>query len=758
MFTRRNLICAAALIALGPWLPAFAHEEFSQQEIEKTPEGGSLEERKARVATLKQFRMAEGNQQRAIYKVRRAALEASGLSPAEAARALTGGLSMAFPFSAQPELRSTGSVKTLTVLIDFKNYRAATVLPGLTAAGIRDNIYGTGTTAAQAFKPHESLHEYYRRASQDQVDVQGKVLDWHKFAKNRTEYEPAKAPSSLPPAVRAQVQARNDNAAIFKMLSEALDAVDGAEDLSQYDNDFDGDIDLVTILYAGPPTGWGSFWWAYRWEFFVPEATTKKFDGKRAKQFVFQFVDKRGPAGGDFDPTTLLHEMGHAFGLADYYDYEPAEGPQGGVGGLDMMHANQGNQNAFSRWLLDWIKPAVIGMGSPAVRTLNASGSTVKTDKAIAIFPGLTGTGSPGQEMYIIENRHRVGNDTKLPGDGLLIWHVDAAVNSDDSDFANDNSFTDRKLIRLVRADNPNDFTDPEHGTAATYFTTGKALTPSSAPNSHDYAGNDTRITVDQITAAGETMKVRVGFLQTSPTPTAPPTPAIAPAAAEPPTVTSVVMSDTGLDLDDLEALDRQFAGKTAEQLAAQWAQLADQNAANGNPDARLAVRKLLLAHWSAKDGRHSAEAALQLAAEDPLRAQGLGLALAGWAQNAPAAAAKWYLADARAALRDQPSALRQPFTRDAFAGLYVMAPAKAVEGLERLSSTGEIVGAVDGIFAASATLGELPEELGAELAKSKSDLVKARSEVLQAWRAAQEQIKDPAQRREFQLMQHPEY
>jgi hypothetical protein len=66
------------------------------------------------------------------------------------------------------------------------------------------------------------------------------------------------------------------------MLSEVLDAFDATHDFAQYDNDNDGDIDLVTLLYAGPNTGWGSFWWAYRWAFFIPEASTKRFDGKRA--------------------------------------------------------------------------------------------------------------------------------------------------------------------------------------------------------------------------------------------------------------------------------------------------------------------------------------------------------------------------------------------------------------------------------------------------------------------------------------------
>jgi hypothetical protein len=448
--------------------------------------------------------------------------------------------------------------------------------------------------------------------------------------------------------------------------------------------------------------------------------------------------------------------------LADYYDYDPNVGPQGGVGGLDMMHANQGNQNAFSRWLLDWIKPTVIGTGSSSVRTLHASGSTIKTDKAIAIFPGLTGTTSPGQEMFIIENRHKVGNDALLPGNGLLIWHVDASVNGGGNDFEYDNSFTDRKLIRLVRADNPVDFTHFESANAAPYFTTGKMLTPSSAPSSRDYAGNDTRITVDQIAAAGETMTVRIGFLPGSPMPN-PPLLAQGAAPATPPTgdtqltVESVLASPAPLDLDTLEALDQQFSTATAATLSDHWKKVDYQNAATANPETRLAVLKLLLARWASKDGTNAAEAILALPANDRLRTETLPLLLNSWARNAPAEAAKWYLDDKRKSLREGQVAHSAHFTREAFGGLYAVDPTEALQGIERLSSTAEIVNAVDGILHSGAMLGENPESLSARLLESKSDLVKARLSFIEALRGSEEKIKDPKQRKEFRklIQQH---
>lgn len=755
------MLCAAWLVIAGR---AFAHSELTPQLVKEYAATGTLEERKGRIAALKQFRMSEGAGQRAVYKVKRATLEASGLSPADAARALTTGPAMAFPFTAVPELRSKGTVKTLTVLVDFKDHRAAARLPNLTATGIRDNIYGTGTEAArESSKPHESVHEYYRRASQDQVDLQGNVLGWHHFAKDRKQYEPVKASPSLPAQQRQAQQARNDNAAIFKMLSEVMDAFDANHDFAQYDNDGDGDIDLVTILYAGPNTGWGSFWWAYRWEFFVPEALSKKYDGKRVKQFVFQFVETRGPNGSDYDPTTLLHEMGHAFGLADYYDYDPDVGPQGGVGGLDMMHANKGNQNAFSRWLVDWIKPAVVGSGGPVIRTLNASGSTRTTDKAIAIFPGLASGASPGQEMFIIENRQRIGNDELLPGNGLLIWHVDASVNSDGERFEFDNSFTDRKLIRLVRADNPNDFGDAESGSAATYFTSGKALTPSSSPNSQDYTGHDTRISVDQIGALGETVTVRIGFLAgtpPNPAPTglapaspqfaAPPVVAPSPPAV-PASMDALLAGQVPLDLDVLESLDHAFAATSASALAEYWRGAGSLDAAVSYPETRAAVLKLLGARWASKDGSSSANAVEQMPAENRLRSEILPLVLKSWAKNAPAEATRWYLDDKRKVLRGQQGAAAASFAREAFAGFYAIAPAEALKSIQSLDSPAQIAAAVDGVVHAGTRLGEKHEVVTAKLFQLPSNVIKARVDVIRGMRAAESRVGETRQRGEFE-------
>jgi M6 family metalloprotease-like protein len=105
------------------------------------------------------------------------------------------------------------------------------------------------------------------------------------------------------------------------MISEALRSFDDNHDFSQYDNNGDGFIDGLNVLYSGQSGGWSSFWWAYQWSFYVPDAQTTLFDGKRLGTFTWQRLDPRAD-DTDFDPQTLIHETGHLLGLPDLYDYK----------------------------------------------------------------------------------------------------------------------------------------------------------------------------------------------------------------------------------------------------------------------------------------------------------------------------------------------------------------------------------------------------------------------------------------------------
>ena len=662
---------------------------------------------------------------------------------------------MAFPYAATPELKSTGTVKTLTILVDFKDHRASTELAGMTPSVFQQNIYGPGTSAAQRFTPYESVNAYYRRASQGKVDIQGNVLGWYHFPNNQRQYQPTGGGTP-------DQKAAADNAAIFKMVSEALNSVGAGHDFAQYDNDNDGDIDLVTILYAGPDSGWGSFWWAYQWQFFVPAAQTTTFGGKRLKQFVFQFVSKRSQT--DFDPSTLLHEMGHAFGLADYYDYDEAVGPSGGVGGLDMMDAGRGNQNAFSRWLLDWIQPDIVGVGSPTAHQLVASGSANNTHKAIAIFPQLRNTNAPGQELFIVENRFRTGNDSgvpKLPNDGLLVWHIAADPNAENNNFLYDNSYTDRKLIRLVRADSAVDF--PAGGSAGpgTYFYPPHDFTPDSTPNTNGYGGDRTNVVLSNISVPGETMTVNIGF-STASSPFA--TPRRAPAADESPANDSgkvEVQSDSDaekevVDVPALEDLLQKFRSSTPEALTTAWHEALKESPKQRATRQSEVARQLILTQWAAKDGKAAVGALLELPTNEFTK-EAFPRVMETWANHDPSGAAQWYFAEKnQKETQARGLAAGQLFAEPLFKWYARNDYKKAVSLLDQVQVS-EIEGALTSLKDVSEIEGNAPSLLSDEIAKLKKNrnVIEAVDRLQEAKELFEKHETNPRTKEQFRKLLH---
>jgi len=204
-------------------------------------------------------------------------------------------------------------------------------------------------------------------------------------------------------------------------------------------------------------------------------------DGKKLGRYVWSWITR---STDQYHARTDIHETGHLLGLPDYYDYDGSVGPKGGVGNLDIMDGG-GGHNAFSKAMLGWLTPIVVSDGSRSL-TMKPSGNS---PDAVLIGPGASG--DVFSEFFIAQYRMRgVGNDPgNYPADGMLIWHVNAALKADGSDFLYDNSYTDRKLLRLMEADGLEQIeqSDSASADAGDFYVSPKALTPSTTPNSNFY-------------------------------------------------------------------------------------------------------------------------------------------------------------------------------------------------------------------------------------------------------------------------------
>lgn len=64
-------------------------------------------------------------------------------------------------------------------------------------------------------------------------------------------------------------------------------------------------------------------------------------------------------------------------------------------------------------------------------KTTTVSLADVKTGHSVV---KLQVAGAPSTEYWLVENRHAVGRDADLPGDGVLVWHIDDALSNNDSE------------------------------------------------------------------------------------------------------------------------------------------------------------------------------------------------------------------------------------------------------------------------------------------------------------------------------------
>ena len=147
----------------------------------------------------------------------------------------------------------------------------------------------------------------------------------------------------------------------------------------------------------------------------------------------------------------LCHEFGHLLGLPELY--APGGLPQEGIGVWGLM--GQGtwlglgerppHLSAWSKLRLGWVDVETIERTTHGVRL-----PAVEEVPRVVRIPA---SQRRPEEYYLLENRARIGADASLPGEGLLVWHVDETV----AGFRTAESVAAHKLLHLVEADGRGD-------------------------------------------------------------------------------------------------------------------------------------------------------------------------------------------------------------------------------------------------------------------------------------------------------------
>ena len=205
-------------------------------------------------------------------------------------------------------------------------------------------------------------------------------------------------------------------------------------DFTKYDNNNDGNVDMVYFLVAGYSAASNGKESGYLW----PHAsnltwTSLSCDGK----WLDRYASSTELYGLESSPSTvtvegigtICHEFSHVLGLPDFYDtdYDEGGGESHHPGEWDLMAGgadfNYGRTPAgytfYERYALGWAKPKTITKtGSYKLQAVNTSreGYILRTPVK--------------NEFFTIENRQKTGWDAYLPGHGMIVTRVDSTNTS----------------------------------------------------------------------------------------------------------------------------------------------------------------------------------------------------------------------------------------------------------------------------------------------------------------------------------------
>lgn len=261
-----------------------------------------------------------------------------------------------------------------------------------------------------------SVRDFYREASYGQMDLVADVYGPIQLSHNRAYYggnSSSSGGSDQRPAemVREAV-----------LLADSLYNVD----YSKYDVDHDGYVDVINVVFAGHGEETGATSnaiWSHQWAI-----QSTRLDGVICSSYSCS-PECRNNSGTNISRIGVVcHELGHVFGAADYYDIDYSGFD--GTGQWDIMASGSWNNNGITPahhnpyvkiYDYGWVNP--IELNSPCAVTMPAS----TTNKDSAYFIVKTAT---NREIFILENKQKLGFDSDIPGHGLVIFRKHANMSS----------------------------------------------------------------------------------------------------------------------------------------------------------------------------------------------------------------------------------------------------------------------------------------------------------------------------------------
>lgn len=253
---------------------------------------------------------------------------------------------------------------------------------------------------------------------------------------------------------------------LIRDATEALLAKYPNFDPSVYDADNDGDVDAIAVLYAGTRAS-ASKLGGFKDELSYLTGGRVSVGGGKYFNIFFLLAQK------DHLYPSFIHEFSHTLGLKDHYcvrssdcydDFTNSVYQAPGAHAWDVMatgmyngsQKNPAGYSAFERAFMGWMDYETMDMSADvlALDPLPSSNRAYKIPVP-----------NRADEWFILENRQKNNKwDAKLPGHGMLIWHIDYNSYVWERDAMNDD--VARQRIDVVEAGDQKitSYSDGYHG------------------------------------------------------------------------------------------------------------------------------------------------------------------------------------------------------------------------------------------------------------------------------------------------------
>ena len=289
-----------------------------------------------------------------------------------------------------------------------------------------------------------SVKTYYEQESHGTLTLNGTVSDWYECQKASTYY--------------ADDVTTDKTIALVKEVANWYFKNNPTASRLDYDQNVDGFLDGIMLIYGAPDyvalnkiydDKYDNLWAYCYWVQEVQEQSMSKpganaffwasydFMYNRSKSASRTGVSKAYNSGDtshcNIDSHTYIHEMGHMFGLTDYYDYSGQYNP---AGAFSMQDSNVGGHDPYSSFALGWGKAYVI----EETTTINLKPFS-ETGEMILLSPSYNEYNSPFDEYLLLEfytptglnefdsTYTYLGSYPKGPQDmGIRLWHVDSRL------------------------------------------------------------------------------------------------------------------------------------------------------------------------------------------------------------------------------------------------------------------------------------------------------------------------------------------